>query len=285
MTKEGKAMANKILKYGAIGLFAGAFGGVFLLGIFFLVPGGIIGVVIGIILGYRANVQQQLVSDVDQLRLKIERVLTDQSKVSASKQAMAQWLKEKTAQSTAISEANQDLLFTVVTAYVRRTPDLMDALIKTFKWTDMEGEIVFLLKKKVFVYFESNENLIPDSFGVAGLLDDAYLIQCMIEKLANDQGGALAKTIESSIDLHAANAFVAALLPANVVTALHRKVDAALRESEARQMAARIAAQQYAKMQEGWRQGSRGVDMKREIVRDEIYSDLAKDGIYIRPGM
>jgi hypothetical protein len=274
-------MAKKLLKYGAIGLLLGSFSGWILFGIGPLL-GGILGALIGAAFGYRADVRSNLLDRINAIRSTLKSVLADPNKTVESKRLIEQWLKEKAQSNAEISKESIDVIFSIACGYVQRTPDLMEALLKSSKWSNLEQEIVFLLQKTALSYFENKEGMVINSYGVAGFLDDAYVAQYLIEKVAMWQAGMLTSAIEGSIDLHSGNKFVAALLPAKVIGALNSKVEAALNASQARQMLARMA-QQSAALQENWKSVSGGIDFKKELVKDGIYSDLAKDGIYLRP--
>lgn len=276
-------MKRKSLVYGAIGFVLGSIFGLLFFGVDFL----IIGIAIALIsagIGYRADVHSDVLNRISAVRSKMKSAQSDKGKIIASRQIIEQWLKEKAPPQTEVSKEAVDAVFWIVSAYVDRTPNVMEALFHSCKWSNLEKEIIYLLRETCLAYFEAEDDLLPDSVGISGYLDDAFATQYLIEKVAGWQGTNLRNSIEGSVDLHAANAFIAGLLPNNVVETLKNKVDIALNKSQMRQMVARIALQSAA-LQGNWSRASNRVDFNKEIIKDEIYSDLAKDGIYMRPTM
>lgn len=274
-------MKKKLLKYSAIGFLLGGLFGAGFGGLFGVLLGGLLGAALGAALGHRADVHSDLFKKINVIRSEIKDVLADENKTIKSKHLIEKWLREKLQPGITISQNNVDVIFSVASAYVQRTPDLMEALFRAAKWSNLENEIIFLLQT-LSSYFGDSKDLIPGESGIAGRLDDAYVTQHLIEKLISWQGGILAHAAEKNVDLYAGNAFVAALLPANITMALNQKVEQAIGASETRQMLNRML-QQSAALQASWNRASQGIDWKKEIIKDEIYSDLAKDGIYLRP--
>jgi len=272
-------MSKKPIKYGATGFLLGGLVGM-LVGLGFFL-GAFVGAVLGAVLGQRAEVHNELFKKIALMRSEIEVVLADAKKIAKSKQLIRKWLEEKPEAGVKIPQNTVDAVFSIAAAYVQRTPNLMEALFQTAKSSNLESEIIYLLQTSLS-YFEDPNDLLSDENGIAGLLDDAYLTQHLMEQVISWQGGMLARAVERKADLTASNAFVAALLPIDIVTALNQKVQQALSASEARQMLNRMM-QQSAALQGNWSRASHGIDMKKEIVKDQIYSDLAKDGIYMRP--
>jgi hypothetical protein len=270
-------MKKVTVKYGAIGFLVGAIGGTLLFGIFAFFYFGMFGAVIGAAVGYRADAHADLLRRINAIRATLGSVLGDENEAVDAKRSIEQWLQEKQRSGTHVSASTVDAVFLVVSAYVQRTPDLMEALFRAARWSSLEQEIVYLLRKTSLPQFERKT---ADVGGVAAFLSDAYATQYLIERVATEQGGVLARAIEGSTDLQAANAFVAALLPARAVEALKGKVAAALNASQARQMLAKMM-QQSASLQGNWSRSTQGIDFKKQIVRDEVRHELAKDGIYL----
>lgn len=286
-------MKKKSLKYSAIGFLFGAsaIGSVFgivpdllLFGIDVLIwcilIVGIFGAFIGFLIGHRVDVRSDLLNKNNAIRSALKSVLADPKKTIESKRLIKEWLNEKGLSREKTSKKSVDAIFSFASDYVQRTPDLIEAVIQAYKWSNLEQEIVFLLRKTALSYFENKEDLVSDSSGIARFLKDAYLAQYLIEKVTMLHGGKLASVIERSVDLHDGNESAAALLPAKVHEALKSKVDAALKALQVRQMLIRMAQQSNA-VQRNWNPSSGGIDFKREIVRDEIRHGLAKDGIFL----
>lgn len=259
-------MVSKAVKYGAIGfLFGGPFGAA-----------------IGAVLGHRGDVHGDLLEQIDSIRNDISAAREDPDKSAESKDLIGQWLQLKASTGKPLSEEAVDQVFNFLSAYVARTPDLMQGLFQAAKWSNLEAEIITIFRVAVS-YFKDNDDLVRDDLGIAGLVDDAFVTQLLVQRLIASQGDILSAAVTQQIDLSAGNKLVADLLPSEIVDELTRRVDQAMSESEARQAMNRLLAQSAA-IQSGWNTASKGIDWKREIVRDQIYSDLAKEGIFMRPG-
>jgi hypothetical protein len=274
-------MAKKTFTYGAIGFALGSLFGLLFFGMGFLIIGACVAL-IGGGLGYRTDLHGDVLSRIDAIRSKLRGAQTDKKQIIESRRLVDQWLKEKMQSRAEISNETVNAISSIVTAYVDQTPNLMEAIFRSCKWSNLENEVIILLRKTCLAYFESEGGPLDNSSGIAGYLDDAYATQLLIEKVASWHGATLASSIEGSVDLREGNAFVARLLPPNIVLEVTSKVEEALNASQTRQMLARIALQSAA-LQGNWSRASNHMDFKKGIVKDQIYSDLAKDGIYMRP--
>ncbi|MEL0583636.1 MAG: toll/interleukin-1 receptor domain-containing protein [Candidatus Thiodiazotropha sp. (ex. Lucinoma kazani)] len=120
-----------------------------------------------------------------------------------------------------IEEAKQHII-----DYIRHVPEFLDSVVISageHGWSDEVKPLVKVISK----YFNKGDDLIDDSLGLYGLLDDAYLafaiVQCLNERALEEFGSSLVDD-----DFNGANQWVEALLQPDIVTVLKQKAQQAV---------------------------------------------------------
>lgn len=108
--------------------------------------------------------------------------------------------------------------------YVRSTPDIVQAMIEAASDAGLSDDLapVFIAGED---YFLRTQDYIPDHLGLAGVTDDAYMVQALVQRLCDSHHAKTGVRL-MSIDLTPANELMRRMIGEPVATAL----DATVRE-------------------------------------------------------
>ncbi len=162
-----------------------------------------------------------------------------------------------------------------LTVYARQTPDLLQQVYASCQGTPME--VVNIPVYNVIIqYFFDDHDVVPDSDGVLGLLDDVYLARRILERVLLTVGASPANVAP----IEASNDHARKILGEQFAAQLDSRVDQTLQHPDSLRTFNWLQTQSTG----GFVQSPmpyHGIDFKREMIRDSIRHDLAKDGLFL----
>jgi len=94
--------------------------------------------------------------------------------------------------------------------YVEHAPALLDAIDSAARQAGIIDQVKSILEAAEG-YFFAPVDIIPDHLGLVGLMDDAYLIHCLIQALSNSYRDRSGNTL-LQLDMTQANQFIRSLI-------------------------------------------------------------------------
>jgi uncharacterized membrane protein YkvA (DUF1232 family) len=220
----------------------------------------------------------------DEIRKKIDAAVTHEERHGTLTAKLREPIRQAVAK-TELKESSpqameQLLVHAAVNSYVRQlrqVPELLDEIVAAAEVARIGDEIRPIIEVAQ-AYFLEEADLIPDNQGLVGLRDDAYLVLTLMQRISllyeQLSGQALL-----SVDLTDSIASMMGGLSAGEVAVLNEKATHALANLEAT-VRALIAYGNTVPVNRYNPRPGPGIDFKREIIRDQIRHDLAKDGIF-----
>ena len=144
-------------------------------------------------------------------------------------------------QSQTLSQAEIDEFANVAETYVRDTVDLLEACDIASKQAGV-AHIVGPMLNQAAQYFLAPEDFIPDSAGLYGLLDDAYLSRSFVAHIS-DQYRQHTGVPLLPVDLHRDNLVIRAIIGEPVASQLDHAVVNAMQQAIMQQNMAGLYAQ------------------------------------------
>jgi len=125
-----------------------------------------------------------------------------------------------------------DELAAVLEGYLRAVPDALEAALAMSKDQHF-GRAVAFATGTILTYIFDEEDLLPEaSYGVVGLLDDAYLVHGFVDSLRRMYPSA-ASSIEYAAPAAHTSEIVAAVLPEGVAESLRRTCESTIQVAQA----------------------------------------------------
>jgi hypothetical protein len=125
-----------------------------------------------------------------------------------------------------------DELAAVLAGYLRTVPDALEAALSMSKDVHF-GRAVAFATGTILTYIFDEEDLLPEaSYGVVGLLDDAYLVHEFVGTLGRMFPSAVTQTEYASPDARMSDV-VAAVLPGGVAESLRRTCESTIQVAQA----------------------------------------------------
>jgi uncharacterized membrane protein YkvA (DUF1232 family) len=120
----------------------------------------------------------------------------------------------------------------VLEGYLRTVPDALEAALAMSKDPHF-GRAVAFATGTILTYIFDEEDLLPEaSFGVVGMLDDAYLVHGFVDSLGRMFPSAASSADYVAPDAHTSEV-VAAVLPEGVADSLRRTCESTIQVAQA----------------------------------------------------
>jgi uncharacterized membrane protein YkvA (DUF1232 family) len=131
-----------------------------------------------------------------------------------------------------VASEDVDELAPVLEGYLRAVPDALAAALGMSKDPHF-GRAVAFATGTILTYIFDEEDLLPEaSYGVVGLLDDAYLVHGFVDSLGRMYPSAAASVEYAAPDARASE-IVAAVLPEGVADSLRRTCESTIQVAQA----------------------------------------------------
>ena len=131
-----------------------------------------------------------------------------------------------------VASEDVDELAAVLEGYLRAVPDALEAALAMSKDPHF-GRAVAFATGTILTYIFDEEDLLPEaSFGVVGLLDDAYLVHGFVDSLRRMYPLAAASSEYAAPDARKSE-IVAAVLPEGVAESLRRTCESTIQVAQA----------------------------------------------------
>ncbi len=142
-------------------------------------------------------------------------------------------------QGQTLSDDGLALLIRHLHAYVESTPDLLEASLSAADDAGL-GEALKPIVKTAGDYFLEQEDYIPDDWGLLGLLDDAYLVHCLLDRVSHHHQEQTGVPL-LPVSLAGATQVVRWIIGEPIIGQLDRTVAATLRSARVSQQLQRLA--------------------------------------------
>lgn len=157
--------------------------------------------------------------DSDDIRAQIHEALERDARTGTAAGLLEEHLHKTGVSWTA---ANRTVCLDFVKAYIAETPDIMDAVFTAASETGVLDEVRPIFDA-AFSYWAEENDYIPDSLGLFGLTDDAYLTHVFMETVSSRQADRTGYPL-LSIDLGPPNRVMRDLIGEPVASALDAAV-------------------------------------------------------------
>lgn len=163
----------------------------------------------------------------DDIRSQVKAALEHEEQTKTAANLLTEHLRKS---GLSMAPAQQESTLNFIKAYISETPDVMDA---AFHAADQAGKLNELqpILDTSFNYWTEQNDYIPDSLGLIGLTDDAYLTRMFMESVSSLHAAQTGQPL-LSIDLGPANRVMRGLIGEPIATSL----DAAVGQTIAGQM-------------------------------------------------
>jgi hypothetical protein len=151
--------------------------------------------------------QKETIMKIQQIRKKIANAIRHEDKTHTLANHFTAFYKQ-TGQSTTADQINA--LVTFVITYINYIPDRLEEVEAACKNEPWWGTISTFLNAAQDYFLEDND-VIPDSLGLGGLSDDAYLAHTLLERIADNVLQQTGKQI-LSVDSNQVNQFMRTLI-------------------------------------------------------------------------
>ena len=131
-----------------------------------------------------------------------------------------------------VASEDVDQLAGVLEGYLRAVPDALEAALAMSKDSHF-GRAVAFATGTILTYIFDEEDLLPEaSYGVVGLLDDAYLVHGFVDSLRRMYPSAAPSSEYAAPDARTSE-IVAAVLPEGVAESLRRTCESTIQVAQA----------------------------------------------------
>ncbi|MGB5491492.1 MAG: DUF1232 domain-containing protein, partial [Woeseiaceae bacterium] len=121
-----------------------------------------------------------------------------------------------------VTELQVKKIIDFVTEYIEHAPALMMSIEETAAMSGAQPDVQPILDVTEN-YFLAPDDIIPDHYGLVGLLDDAYLTHMLVEAISNRHKSQTGKSL-LPIDAHETNTFIRRLIGEPFVSILDEHV-------------------------------------------------------------
>ena len=121
-----------------------------------------------------------------------------------------------------VTELQVKKIIDFVTEYIEHAPALMMIIEETAAMNGAQPDVQPILDV-IEDYFLAADDIIPDHYGLVGLLDDAYLTHMLVEAISNRHKSQTGKSL-LPIDAHETNTFIRRLIGEPFVSILDEHV-------------------------------------------------------------
>ena len=121
-----------------------------------------------------------------------------------------------------VTELQVKKIIDFVTEYIEHAPALMMSIEETAAMSGAQPDVQPILDV-IENYFLAPDDIIPDHYGLVGLLDDAYLTHMLVEAISNRHKSQTGKSL-LPIDAHETNTFIRRLIGEPFVSILDEHV-------------------------------------------------------------
>jgi hypothetical protein len=178
--------------------------------------------------------------DPDQIRAQVHEALDHEQATHALERSLTNaWRQCLHGVNPEVIEQRATETQAFVTAYIKATPGILDAVLASAKAVGTY-EAVERVLRFTDSYFRQAVELIPDHLGLLGLLDDAYVAQRLLQNIADRNQVPTGRQL-LSLDLTPANAAVRVLIGNPTVTHLDKAIADVLNSPAASDLFERIA--------------------------------------------
>ncbi len=125
-----------------------------------------------------------------------------------------------------IDDPDLDSFVAFVTEYIEHAPALMIVIEEAATRNGVQDDVQPILDATE-KYFLAKDDIIPDHYGLVGLLDDAYLTHSLMECISDKYKSVSGKSL-IPIEAHALNEFIRRLIGAPFVDILDEHVSATM---------------------------------------------------------
>jgi len=165
--------------------------------------------------------------DSNDIRSQISAALENEEKTKSTANRLTEHLRNS---GLSMTPAQQEDTLNFVKAYISETPDVIDAAFHAADQAGKLGELQPIFDTS-FNYWAEQQDYIPDTLGLIGLTDDAYLTRMFMESISSLHAAQTGQPL-LSIDLGPANRVMRGLIGEPIATSL----DAAVGQTIAGQM-------------------------------------------------
>ena len=221
----------------------------------------------------------------EQIRTKIADAVNHEERVGAMAamlhDTVLRAVRKSSAKASPPKGLEQFVLDAAVRGYVQdleKVPDLLDEVWSAAQAAQIEAQVRPILEFAE-AYFLEEADVIPDHLGLVGLRDDAYLVLTLLQRISQRYRELTGHEL-ISVDLSELVVRLGGSLAPDDVRTLDRRVlDATASLDGTVQTLVTYGSTMATNRWSPSR--SPGIDFKREMVRSQIRSDLAKDGIFL----
>ncbi len=148
------------------------------------------------------------------IRSQIEKALEHEEQTHS----VAKLLADRKKTGIYLTSAQQTNCLNFIKEYIRETPDIMDAVYHAAQQAGALNQVSPIFDT-AFNYWTNQYDYIPDTLGLLGLMDDAYLTRMFLESVSNIHALSTGKPLVS-IDLRSPNNAMRALIGEPTATML-----------------------------------------------------------------
>ena len=156
---------------------------------------------------------------IEQIWAQIEEGKNIEQRTGSLRQAIINLLKQN---SVSVTDTEVTKIVDFVTDYIEHAPALMMVIEEAATRNGAQADVQPILTATE-EYFLAADDIIPDHYGLVGLLDDAYLTHSLMEAISDRHKSHGGKSL-LPIQAHALNAFIRRLIGAPFVNILDEHV-------------------------------------------------------------
>jgi len=160
---------------------------------------------------------------IERLRAQIEEGKDIERRTGSLRRAVVNLLRRS---GVRIVEQDVDKIVAIVTDYIEHAPVLMVAIEEAATQNGTQADVQPILDATAS-YFEAPDDIIPDRYGLVGLLDDAYLTHSLMERISDRYKLQSGKSL-LPIEAHGMNAFIRRLIGVPFINILDEHVSATM---------------------------------------------------------
>jgi len=157
---------------------------------------------------------------IERIRTKIEEGKTIEQRSGVLHRAVVNLAKFN---GVRVTELQVKKIIDFVTEYIEHAPALMMVIEETAAMSDAQPDVQPILDVTED-YFLAPDDIIPDHYGLVGLLDDAYLTHRLMEAISDRYKSQAGKSL-LPIDAHETNTFIRRLIGEPFVSILDEHVE------------------------------------------------------------
>jgi len=160
---------------------------------------------------------------IERLRAQIEEGKDIERRTGSLRRAVVNLLRRS---GVRVVDQDVDKVVAFVSDYIEHAPVLMVAIEEAAAQNGTQADIQPILDATAS-YFEAPDDIIPDRYGLVGLLDDAYLTHSLMERISDRYKLQSGKSL-LPIEAHGTNAFIRRLIGVPFINILDEHVSATM---------------------------------------------------------